>query len=181
MVTNFDDGFVGCFVDKRSGVVDPTAQRGLVGRIRVAHERDAGFVQIFKAHHNFGGVTFGVVRDIMDEYLMHETFEAVVFTVVQKSRSVFVIADFYRVASSQLDQILKYMWTSICNALWLYGRWTKETFGVETGEGVIARAEETGEAEGEEVGGVARAGEGISWNSKLCAADGDVDFRVEEL
>lgn len=57
----------------------------------------------------------------------------------------------------------------------------EEPLAVESGEEVARRGEEGGEAEGEEVGRVARVGEEVARDAELAPADGREDWFFVEL
>ena len=64
-------------------------------------------MEILEAHDYFRGATFSVVRNGVDEELMHEALEAVVFTIAQELGAMICVANCYRIASSEVNEVAK--------------------------------------------------------------------------
>ncbi len=127
-------------------------------------------MEVFKLHYDFRFAAFGIVADGVREDFVHQTFEAIVFAIAEELGAVLLVAYLQRVAAGQLDEIFEDFGGTVRYGLRLHCWRAHETSAFEPWKCIIARAEKACEAEGEEVGGVARTGECIAGYLKLLPA-----------
>ena len=95
-------------------------------------------MKVFELHYDFRFASFGIVAYGVHEYLVHKAFESVVFAIAKELCAVFLVAYLERVATGKLDEILKDFRATVRYVLWLYCRWTHETFAIEAWKCIIA-------------------------------------------
>lgn len=104
-----------------------------------------------------------------------------VATVTEELGAVRLIVDWEWVSAEQVEELREDVTRAVGDARGHDGRWTEEALAVEAGEDCRWGRKEGTEAEGEEVGGIARTGEDIARDSEVAIADLDGDFRFEQL
>lgn len=123
----------------------------------------------------------GVEADVVGDELLLEPAQMEVAAVAQEFGAMGFIADVKGIAAQEVEDICEDVARSIGDAGRNDGRGTQEADALEAGEGLVRGGEEGAEAEGEEVGGVARSGEDVAGDLEVAVSDLDADFGFEEL
>jgi len=106
-VPDLEDELEGLRIDKRTGIVHPTGQgwrrarkgidwRGLIdGRLEghVKNDGEAGLADVFEADRNFISSAGQIVRYVMRDQFLLQTFEQEVSAISEKFRAVFLVPD----------------------------------------------------------------------------------------
>ena len=138
-------------------------------------------MEIFDSHDDLRASSFRVVRYFMSEQFVHETFEAIVFAVADKSGAMVGVPYVYAVTAGKGDEVSEDVRRAIRHVLWS-NRWrSHKGSALQSWESIIFRGYETCKAKGEEIGRVAGAREGVSRDDEGHAADRDVHIRIEKL
>lgn len=101
--------------------------------------------------------------------------------ILQQLLSMHLVAYMDGVSSEELDQIRKGVGAAVRDGGREDGGRTDEALALEAGEEVVGAGEEGGEAEGEEVGGVAGVAEDVAGDLEFAMADGDENALLVEL
>lgn len=169
LASDLEDQHGGVVVDKGPRVVDPTGD----SIVRVAGDANAALLDALEAEGDLGALA-GLVEGyaVGDESLL-EALEVEVAGVAEELCAVVLVADGDGVAPEETEDLCKGVGAAVGDGAGDDGGWADESIAVEAGEEVVGAGEESGEAEGEEVGGVARVGEEVAGDLEFAVADGD--------
>lgn len=81
-------------------------------------------MEVFDAEDDLGAAAFGVVGDFVDEELVHEAFEAVVFAVAEEGGAMIGVSYGEVVAACEGDEVSEDVWRAIRYVLRRGGWWS---------------------------------------------------------
>lgn len=178
LVADLEDELGRARVDVGARVGDP-AGKG-VGGGGFRGDGDAAFEEVAEAEGDLVAAAGLVVGQGVGDEALLEAFEVEVAAVLQELGAVGLGADGDGVAAEKLEDLGKGVGAAVGDRGGDDGGRAEEALAVEAGEEVVGAGEEDGEAEGEEVGRVARAGEEVARDLELAVADrGEDGFLVE--
>lgn len=110
-----------------------------------------------------------------------QAFKVEVFAVSQQLCAVFLRADLHGIPAEEVDNLCEYGARAVRDFGGDDGRWAQQRVPREAGEDFCGVGEEDGEAEREVVWAVTGGVEEVAVDLEVRGADGDVNFRFEEL
>ena len=178
-VADLEDELGGARVDVGARVRDPAGEGVRGGGLGA--DGDAALEEVAEAKSDLVAPAGLVVGDGVGDETLLEALEVEVAAVLEELGAVGLGADGDGVAAEELKDLGKGVGAAVGDRGGDDGGRAEEALAVETGEEVVGAGEEDGEAEGEEVGRVARAGEDVARDLELAVADGGEDGFLVEL
>lgn len=177
-VADFEDELGRARVDVGARVRHPAGEG--VGGGGFRGDGDAAFEEVAEAEGDLIASPGLVVSQGVGDEALFEAFEVEVAAVLEELGAVGLGADGDGVAAEELEDLGEGVGAAVGDRGGDDGGRAEEALAVEAGEEVLRAGEEDGEAEGEEVGRVARAGEEVARDLELAVADrGEDGFLVE--
>lgn len=177
LAADFQHEFGRLVVNVRSRILNPSPYR-----IRaLMRDTDPALLHILQPQHNLIPPPQLVKADTMRNQPLLQPLEVEIPRILQQLLSMHLVAHVNGVSSEELDQIRKGVGAAVRDGGGEDGGRTDEALALEAGEEVVGAGEEGGEAEGEEVGGVAGVAEDVARDLEFAMADGDEDALLVEL